>query len=755
MERLADIAAKTVGAFVFPGAGGTLAGELSAWAVQKGIGVPDPVRQLQDDIAQTIDDVTKKLVNKVERGFPSYDVEAAAAKVAETMSAFQPDPAFLMENGWSGGRLAAYFLEATVEDAERTLGAAAGVYRRLLQEICHRIVAIIVGSTPAHGLILKALLEERAKEIAARRDGTLRAEQIRIGDDEFAFDYRYEADFLMPTFDVVGPGGGYLELPLERVFHPPRAKLDGTAGPALDLLDGGGGWIVRGDAGAGKSVFLRGLLLMALRGELPARLAGWRDKVPLYLDASGDALPTPTQALARYDGRLVDRAPQGWVERLIKSGSAILLLDNLGLDARGNRSPQRARKARRLVEDALDAGCVVLLDARSAVPARWAGLRGLREITLLGMTPVEIDRFVVRWHRAAAESCTTAHEVAVIHDACHRLLLGLGQCADVRDLCGNPMFLSLLCREALTGGLALPDDSVALVRRVFRMMGEDPLRPPEEPSAVTDDDWDRLTELAQWSVQNGDLFTLDDAAAAIDATPSRVAEMVDGCRILRVDSQGKISFAMDAARQALAVEFFAQRRFLGYLCDRARHRAGRRTVVAAMAHLRQAPADDLLERLVAAAAEATAAGDLAAADGFLGTALAAVHVAEQVDPGRRHAVLAAAADLFPPRSPEQVSRVAAVGDVMLDPLTRTRCADAADQAGVAECVAAIAEAYGPAALPAVATIAADADASTREMIVKKWEDRPDGADLAAMIAHRVALTLIPTDGEGSDAHAGI
>jgi hypothetical protein len=752
--RLADVTAKTLSAFAIPGGGGTAAGELAAWALQKGFGVQDPASQLSDEIAQTVEDVTKKLVKKVERGYPSYDVDAAAREVAATMASFELDANLLIANGLSGGRLAAHFLGQARNDLDQILGEAAGVYRRLLGEICHRIVAIVDRSTYAHGLILRALLEDRRKEIAARRDGTLLAEQTQLGDDEFTMDYRFEADALMPTLDVIGPSGDHIELPLDSVFHQPQAALNGTVGTIMDMLDGGQGWIIRGDAGCGKSLFLRWLLLCAVRGQLPPHLSGWSRKVPLYIDATAENgdLRTPTEGLTAFDGRLADRAPKGWVERLIKEGDAILLLDNLGLDGWADQRTRQVRAAKRLVEEAIEAGCVVFVNARSALPAKWVKERGLREVTLLGVAPDEIDSFIVQWHRAVADACDTAEERAVVRDACQGLLLAVGQCTDVRDLCLSPLFLSLLCREFLSCGLTLPEDGVALVTRVLRMMDhKDPLGLPDEES---DADWDELCELAHWSVQNGRLFTVDDGAAAIKSGAGQVRELVRQHRILRLDADGRISFAIDMARELLAADFFAERRFIGYLCHRARSEAGRRTVVVTVARLGKAAAGDLLNRLLQIAETAAERGDRVAADGLLGTALVAMKAAAQLDPEVRQAVQAATAELFPPRTREQIDRIVAIGDVMLDLLTRAQLTEAAAQTAVAQCVIAIGHASGRPALPAVATVAARADAPTRQIILNAWDDHPDEAVLTEMVRNRVALTLGMDHAEGGDGHAG-
>ncbi|BCB83689.1 hypothetical protein Psuf_010020 [Phytohabitans suffuscus] len=395
----------------------------------------------------------------------------------------------------------------------------------------------------------------------------------------------------------------------------------------------------------------------------------------------------------------------------------------------------------------------MFVNARSALSPDWTKAKGLREITLLGVGPDEIDGFIVQWHRAVAEACTTAEERVEVREACRRLLLAVGQCADVRDLCLSPLFLSLLCREFLYCGLTLPDDGVALVTRVLQLMDlQDPLGMPDEQALAHRGDWDELSELAHWSVQNGNEFTVADGAAAIGTSPERVRELVSRHRVLRLDSDGRISFAMGMARELFAADFFAQRRFIGYLCKRAETGPDRSTVVLTIARLGSSAASELLDRLLRAAEDAAAHGDRVLADGVLGTALVAMKVAAQVDPAVRRKVQEATAELFPPRTREQIDRITAIGNLMLDLLTRAELVDADVQAGVAECVIAIGQVSGQVALPAVATVAAQADAPTRQMILNAWDDHPDKAVLTEMIQNRVALTLDLEDVEGGDRH---
>lgn len=694
--RLADVLVKTLAAVVFPGAGGTLAGELGAWYVQQRFGTAEQGRQLAEEIERTVDDVTRRLLRNLVTTFPSHDVEAAAVRVVATMEAVELDLGGLVDVGLTGERLTAHYLAAGPPEAEQD--ATAGAYRMFLAEICYRMARLFLENAYVHGRILREMLERRRGE-----DVRLFRRKIEWDDDEFTWDYRFAARDLMPTLDVPGPSGETIELPLDTVFAAPAAVLD---------LDGGArGWVVRGPAGSGKTYLLRCLALQALAGGLPGHLADWGPRVPLYLDLGGDGAPVPADALARFDGRLASRAPKGWEERLIRAGKAILFLD----DVDGHTAPPRAKKIKQLIGDALGAGCVVVVNTRAAVPAAWADEFGLREIRLRELLPLEIDRCIVRWHAAVAEQCATEEEREAIRAARDELLLALGRCADVRGLCGSPIFLAGLCRELLGGKLVLPDDRAALVEQVLRATSaQDPLS-PAAGETIPDRDWDDLIELAHWSAQNDEEFTLAQAATWLRTAPERIGELAHRHRLLRSCDDGRLAFVQDAVRQSLAARFHAQREFLGQLADWAATPQRRRAVVAAAAGLSCAGASELLERLAEA--------------GHLGTARAALHAMQQVEPETRERIAAATAGLLPPGSPELAEQVVATGDIMLDLLAQAEFAGA----DTARCVLALA---GPADLATVATVAATAGAQTRQMILEAWNDRPEKEALAEMIRHR-------------------
>ncbi|MEW2428761.1 NACHT domain-containing protein [Micromonospora sp. NPDC047644] len=696
--RLADALVKTLAAVVLPGVGGTLAGELGAWLVEKKLGTADQGIQLAKEIERTIDDVTRKLLRNLVSTFPSHDIEAAAIKVVATMDSVELDLSGLVDLGLSGERLTAYYLASAPPDLEAELGEAAAAYRMLLAEICYRMAQLFLENAYVHGRILRELLERRRGE-----DTALFERKIEWEDDEFTWDYRFEARDLMPTLDVSGPSRATIELPLDTVFQEPAAVLD---------IDGSDcGWIVRGPAGSGKTYLLLCLALKALAGGLPGHLAAWGPKVPLYLDLGGDSAPVPADAMARFDGRLASRAPRGWEERLIRDGKAILLMDNVDVHA----VPPRLRKIKQLVRDAMGSGCVVLVNTRSAVPAAWTAELGLREIKLREMLPIEVDRFIVGWHAAVAEECATEEERKAVRAARDGLLMAVGRCSDIRGLCAVPIFLAGLCRELLGGGLTLPDDRAALVERILRATSAtDPLS-PADGETVSVDDWDDLIELAHWSTQNDEEFTAAQAAAWLRTTPARIGELAHRHRLLRHCDRQRFAFVQDTVRQSLAARFHAQREFLGQLVDWAATPEKRRAVVAAAACLPKSVASELLSRLANARQ--------------LGTARAALQVMQQVDPDKRERIAGLTADLVPPRSPELAAQVVAIGEVMLDLLAQEEFVGPE----TAACVIALAR---PEDLAAVATVAATADAATRKMIIESWNDRPEKAALAEMIRHR-------------------
>jgi hypothetical protein len=686
--RLADVLVKAVGALL-PGPGGTLAGELGAWALEKKTGA-DPAKELAIQIEEAVGGLTKKVARGVERSFPDDDVDRAAEMVVATFESVELDPGSLADIGLSAQRLTGIYLAAAPAGLEDDLGEAAGAYRRLVAEICHRLERLFLDNAYLHGRILQFILERRRGE-----DVRLFTRKTEWDDDEFTWDYRFEARELMPAVRATSPSGAEIELSVDAVFQEPRAEVDGAAGQLFELLAAGRGWIVRGAAGSGRTFLLRYVALQALAGGLPVEQ--WRSKVPLYFDLTGDVEPVPAGALAGLDGRLASRAPAGWEERLIQRGQMLLLLDN------ANPADKRVM---RLIGDAMAAGCVVVVNARSAVPAAARAALGLREMRLLELSPPEVDRFVLRWHEAVAEECATETERDDVRKARRELLMAIGRCSDIRRLCAGPNFLAALCRTLLGSGFTLPDDRKILVRQV--------LEAASDAGPLADGDWEDLLELAHHSAENDEEFTPAQAATWLGRTPP-VDELVDRHRMLRRCDDGRLAFVRDAVRATLAAQFRADREFVGQLAHWAATAEKRDAVVAAAAFLPQPAADDLLGRLVK--------------HGRSEVARVVLHVMPQVERDLRNSIRAATADLLPPASPEQVDRVVAVGKAALDPLTQQEPAGT----GTAAAVLALA---GREDLAALATVAARADAAARQLIRQAWDDHPDKAALDEMIANR-------------------
>ncbi|SDT80624.1 NACHT N-terminal Helical domain 1-containing protein [Actinoplanes derwentensis] len=696
--RIADVVVKTVGALI-PGPVGTLAGELASWSVGAQFALA-PERELTIQIGEAADTVSKRALRHLETTFPG-DAEAAAAMVALTMESVNIQLDNLVDVGLSARRLNDLYLTGAPPGWEDELGDAGGAYRMLLAEVCYRMEALFLGNSYVHGRILRELLERRRTE-----DVGLFRRKTEWDDDEFTWNYRFEARELMPRLATTTPSGTRIEIPLDAVFQEPRGELDGTRGRIFELFDAGRGWIVRGPAGAGKSFLLRCLALKTMVGGLPTALADWHGRVPLYLDLTDGLEPVPAEALARFDGRLASRAPKGWEERLIQSGKALLLLDNID-------GHPGLNKLTRLISDGLAAGCVVIVNARSAVPAAWTAELGLREIRLMEMSPLEIDRFLIRWHEAVAEECSTEEERHAVRAARDELLMAVGRCIDIRRLCASPILLTQFCREFLAGALTLPADRADLVERVLQgTSGKDLL---DTGAPVPDDDWDDLLELAHCSVQNDLEFTTTQAATWLGVPTDRIGELTHRHRLLRAENPDRLAFAQDGVRAALAARFRAQRQFIGDLAAAATVRDKREAVVAAAACLPRSAASELLRRLVAA--------------GHPGVARAALHVMRQVETDAREATLAGTAELIPPSTPEQVARVVKVGICLLDLLTQQEPVDP-------HTATAVLELAGPGDIAAVATVAARAEVATQRMMLEAWDDHGQQAALNEMIRYR-------------------
>ncbi|CAM5555550.1 NACHT domain-containing protein OS=Streptomyces tendae OX=1932 GN=GUR47_18815 PE=4 SV=1 [Streptomyces tendae] len=224
----------------------------------------------------------------------------------------------------------------------------------------------------------------------------------------------------------------YLSLEATADGEPGRDTLPGENAPARTgrmpadaALDREPRVLLRGDAGSGKTTLVQWLAVTAAREgtRIPFVL-------PLRTLIRTGPLPAPSAFLSAVGCPL--SPPDGWAERVLTAGRALVMVD--GLD----EIPQADRHATRDwlsgLLHAYPRNRWLLTTRPTAVRADWLAQERFGELSLAPMGRAEVATFVHRWHEAAR-----APEYE------QRLLDSLRTKRDLARLVTNPLMCGLVC----------------------------------------------------------------------------------------------------------------------------------------------------------------------------------------------------------------------------------------------------------------------------------------------------------------------
>ncbi|GGZ24951.1 ATP-binding protein [Streptomyces inusitatus] len=324
--------------------------------------------------------------------------------------------------------------------------------------------------------------------------------------------------------------------------------------PAEAVLAGRDRVLLRGGAGSGKTTLVQWLAVTAARQryeEFDEHLTQLIGRIPFVLPLRRvvrDGLPpTPGDFLRAVRSTVAGAEPEGWADRVLSAGRALVLVD--GID----EIPQREREeTRRWLRDLMGdfPGNLWVVTARpSAVGEEWLADLGFTELTLSPMTRDHVTRFVRRWHTAAAADAELAD----------RLLTSVRTNPDLGRLAVNPLMCGLLCALHRERRGFLPHSRKDLYDAALRMLLE---RRDTERGVLAGDDLRLSSEtqilllqkLAHWMIRNDSAeMERSDALAQLEralvhmshiqAPPERVLRhLLERSGLLREPAAGRVDF---------------------------------------------------------------------------------------------------------------------------------------------------------------------------------------------------------------------
>jgi hypothetical protein len=238
--------------------------------------------------------------------------------------------------------------------------------------------------------------------------------------------------------------------------------------------------LLRGQAGAGKSTLIQWLAVSSAFGSFTDELAELNFRVPFVLrmrkmSRQGVLQPRPAQFLAVDDNLRADSQPDGWADRVLRSGRALLLVDGMDEVSATERDEAHEWLERLL---ALYPQTRTLVTARpAAVPVGWLEHLEFEELSLRPMSAQDRRLFIERWHNAALVISSSAsgsleaererHELMALQES---LLRSLEVSPDLSALTDSPLLCAMICALHREWDGSLPKRRMDVYRAALSML---------------------------------------------------------------------------------------------------------------------------------------------------------------------------------------------------------------------------------------------------------------------------------------------
>jgi hypothetical protein len=474
---------------------------------------------------------------------------------------------------------------------------------------------------------------------------------------------------------------------------------------------------LRGDAGSGKTTLLQWLAIRhAQRPE---------GAVPFFIPLRqhvGKEFPEPRDFVSRVGRHIADEMPNGWVQRQLRTGGAIVLVDGVDELPEGER-PSARRWLRDLIETFPDARYVVT-SRPSAAAEDWLESEGFSVIEMQPMAWSDIKAFVKHWH--AALNVAQPDEDHTAYEA--SLLESLHARAHLRALATNPLLCALLCALHRDRRMQIPQDRMELYQVALDMLLE---RRDSERQIVSSgphisrtDKTLILQNLAYWLIRNGRSDAPYEQALAevercLDVMP-RVAnkpdqvlkQLLDRSGLIRTPVADRVDFVHRTFQEYLAAHAAVDADDIGALLRSAGDDQWREVIIMAAGHSHPRQRSELLRGLL----------DRAKNDGHRSKqirllAVACLETCSQLETVLQAEIRQTAKDLLPPRTLSDAAVFSKAGDFVLDLIVDNPPRGVRQAQATIRAAAAIG---GAVALPVIAHCAHFMDKGVHAELMSAW-----------------------------------
>jgi hypothetical protein len=731
-------------------------------------------RRLFEGLEDAVADQIQTTLRHEFHGLSDNERNAAVLAVCDTL-----DRARLIDQDIFAADLDPRFLEKRLRE-QRPFGtrdlslSARSLYDRMLPECCSYVVEV-ARNLPAFqtGAAIEIMRREtqildELKELLARMPAPTTVDP----DENFATMYRRQVTNILGYVKIFGIDVGdyirrypltpaYISLTARAVDHRARSRRlagqqenVGWVGAVRieDALVMGSRLFLRGIAGSGKTTLLQWLGVRSAQRDFPINLSAWNKTIPFFIPLRtyvGTALPAPGQFLKHVGRHVSDEMPRGWVQRQLRDGRGLVLIDGIDELPEADRGP--AHDWLRSLVETFPKSRYVVTSRHGAVDEDWLTREGFSVADLEVMSWTNVQTFIDHWHTAIGAEVTDEAGRERLSTSQQRLTDALQTRHHLRALAINPLLCALLCALNLERRSQLPRDRMELYEAALEMLVE---RRDVERRIPTDGVRISRTEktlilqnLAYWLIRNGQT----------DASYERVVGQVR----LHLESLHRIERGPEEVLQNLLVRSglireamvgrvdFIHRTFQEYLAAKAAIDADDLGVLLTNSHL-----DQWLEVVVMAAGHASLRQRNELLSGILEraerepdkkeqlqiVAVACRDTSPELDPGLQRHIRQAAETLLP-QTLGQSDVMAKLGVYALDLLADRVVNQPAEGATTIRAVAMIG---GKEALPILSYCAKFESAAVRSELMAAW-DRFDADQFAREVLagspNVVSLTL--------------
>ncbi len=446
---------------------------------------------------------------------------------------------------------------------------------------------------------------------------------------------------------------------------------------------------LRGDPGSGKTTLLQWIAVNAANGLFSGKLTPWNKYVPFFIrlrsHSNRKQLPNPDEFINEVAQTIKDEMPKGWVNHLMRSGRALILID--GLDEIPDDRHEKVRTWLEELTSDYPRSCFILTSRPYAQDGDWLQEQMFGTAMLKDMPEEGINVFVNQWHEAVLRETSEDDEIERVTRLRDQLRTEFRRRRDLNALGRRPLLCAMICAYHREKDGNLPANRIKLYEACVQMLLDRDKRPGirirNYVNIKDDQKIPILRRFAWWMVQEEmseisndrafDFLTTVGSEMGIEPPVPRVdiktephflgkeiaRYFIDRTGIIREPRDGILDFPHKTLLEYLAANAATFNSAVSQLAASAHTQGWQEIVIMAAGMMPKRDLNHLIERLMGAF-EDEDEGRLRA---FV--ACGCLETVSELDTKIRAQLTTKVEELLPPASVQEAKQIALVGDLVI------------------------------------------------------------------------------------------